>query len=108
MKHLLSLLLLASPVLAEPVCEKWVYKCIKFRYLGGESPCEESESICTKWHETPTPAATAVSRYCQPLPTMRSPLDAAVQLDFQGNLIISKKSDAEALKALGLKMCEGR
>lgn len=48
MKHLLSLLLFASPVLAEPVCEKWGYQYA----IGGGSVA------CTKWHETPTPVVT--------------------------------------------------
>ena len=99
MKHLFAVLLFASPVLAEPVCEKWSLRCDSGHRLD---TCWIPEVECTKWHETPTPVAgqlTAVTQF-----DGRS----SIRVDVNGHMIISTKSDAEALKALGLKMCEGR
>ena len=103
---------------AEPVCEKWMREC--HREAFAERHCAGWTDVCTKWHETaerPTPVPTVAA------PVATETLDyksgqivinpdvvgyEKQQFDVKGRLIISNKSDAEALKALGLKMCEGR
>ena len=106
MKQLLTILIFASPVLAEPVCEKWMREC--HREAFAERHCAGWTDVCTKWHETPTPIATVTPGPIRLEWNHDLREICRFSSDIEGRLIVSSKSDAEALKALGLKMCEGR